>query len=58
LWSVLTVNRVRLYRKRHTKAATAVFWSAVMLRESSRALLGQERSKFALRALMKGRSPY
>lgn len=54
LWSVLTVNRVRLYRKRHSKAATALFWSAIMLRESSRALLGQERSKVAVKALVKG----
>jgi N-acetylglucosaminyl-diphospho-decaprenol L-rhamnosyltransferase len=51
LWSVLTVNRVRMYRKRHSRAATAVFWCAVTLRESSRALLGQKRSRRALGAL-------
>jgi N-acetylglucosaminyl-diphospho-decaprenol L-rhamnosyltransferase len=52
LWSLLTVNRVRLYRKRHSAPATAVFWSAVLLREGSRALLGQRRSRRAVAALL------
>lgn len=53
LWSLLTVNRVRLYRMRHTLPATALFWSGVMLRESSRALLGHERSRSAVAALVR-----
>jgi GT2 family glycosyltransferase len=53
LWSLLQVNRVRLYRKRHTAWATAVFWSAVMLRESSRAALGRARSRAAAAALLR-----
>jgi N-acetylglucosaminyl-diphospho-decaprenol L-rhamnosyltransferase len=57
LWSLLTVNRVKLYRKRHTAAAAAVFWSAIMLRESSRALLGQPRSRRAVAALLGRRTP-
>ena len=53
LWSLLQVNRIRLYRKRHTAGATAVFWAAVMLRESSRAALGRARSRAALAALLR-----
>jgi GT2 family glycosyltransferase len=53
LWSLLQVNRVRLYRKRHTAGATVVFWSAVMLRESSRAALGRARSRAAAAALLR-----
>jgi GT2 family glycosyltransferase len=57
LWSILTVNRVRLYRKRHSVPATALFWSAVMLRESVRAVMGQERSRRAVGALLRRRPP-
>lgn len=53
LWSLLQVNRVRLYRKRHSAPAAAVFWSAVMLRELSRALLGHARSRAAAAALLR-----
>src|SRR6185503_20085012 len=40
LWALLTVNRVRLYRKRHGFAPSAVYWALVLLREASRAALG------------------
>ncbi|HEY2672515.1 MAG TPA: glycosyltransferase family 2 protein [Rugosimonospora sp.] len=53
LWSLLQVNRVRLYRKRHSASATALYWSAVMLRESSRAALGHTRSRSAAVALLR-----
>jgi GT2 family glycosyltransferase len=53
LWSLLTVNRVRLYRMRHSAPATAVFWSVVVLREASRAALGHRRSRRALAALLR-----
>lgn len=56
LWSLLTVNRVRLYRKRHGGVATAVFWSMVLLRESIRALFGQRRSRRAVAALVRQRT--
>ena len=39
--------------KRHTAGATAVFWSAVTLRESNRAALGRARSRAALAALLR-----
>jgi N-acetylglucosaminyl-diphospho-decaprenol L-rhamnosyltransferase len=53
LWSLLTVNRVRLYRMRHSAVAASGYWSAVALREALRAALGQERSRRALRALIR-----
>jgi GT2 family glycosyltransferase len=57
LWSLLTVNRVRLYRKRHSAAATAAFWTAVFLRESARAVLGHRRSRSAVAALLGRATP-
>jgi len=56
LWSLLTVNRVRLYRRRHSGPATAVFWSIVLLRETARAALGRQRSRRAAVALLTGRA--
>ncbi len=53
LWSLLTVNRVRLYRMRHSAVAASGYWSAVALREALRAAMGQERSRHALRALVR-----
>ncbi|MFJ2823262.1 glycosyltransferase [Streptomyces toxytricini] len=51
LWTLLTLNRVRLYARRHGAAATAAFRAAVLLREASRAALGREASRAAARAL-------
>ncbi|MFD0265052.1 glycosyltransferase family 2 protein [Streptomyces sp. NPDC127106] len=51
LWTLLTLNRVRLYRRRHGPAATAAFRAAVLLRETSRAALGRPASLAAARAL-------
>jgi GT2 family glycosyltransferase len=53
LWSLLTVNRVRLYRKRHSALATAVFWSALVMQEGARAALGKARSRRAVAALFR-----
>ncbi|MEW2300741.1 glycosyltransferase family 2 protein [Streptomyces sp. NPDC006655] len=47
LWTLLTVNRVRLYRRRHGPLATAAFRTAVLLREASRAALGRPASRAA-----------
>ncbi|MGW7436401.1 glycosyltransferase [Streptomyces sp. NPDC054849] len=55
LWTLLTLNRVRLYGRRHGAAATAAFRAAVLLRETSRAMLGRPASLAAARALA-GRS--
>ncbi|GEJ98790.1 MULTISPECIES: glycosyltransferase family 2 protein [unclassified Streptomyces] len=51
LWTLLTLNRVRLYRRRHGPLATAAFRAAVLLREASRAALGRPASRAAAAAL-------
>ncbi|MEU2711516.1 glycosyltransferase family 2 protein [Streptomyces sp. NPDC007205] len=53
LWTLLTLNRVRLYGRRHGAAATACFRGAVFLREASRAALGRRASRAAAAALLK-----
>jgi N-acetylglucosaminyl-diphospho-decaprenol L-rhamnosyltransferase len=55
LWALMTLNRVRLYRRRHNAVATGVFWAMVLLREASRAALGSKPSKRAVRALLSRR---
>jgi GT2 family glycosyltransferase len=52
LWTLLTLNRVRLYGRSHRAPAVAAFWAALLLRETSRALLGRASSRAAVRALV------
>lgn len=52
LWTLLTLNRVRFYRRRHSLPAAAAYWSATLLRELPRAALGRPRSRAAARALL------
>ncbi|PWI13598.1 glycosyltransferase family 2 protein [Streptomyces sp. Act143] len=53
LWTLLTLNRVRLYGRRHGPLATAAFRTAVLLRETSRAALGRPASRAAAVALIR-----
>ncbi|MFJ3725206.1 glycosyltransferase [Streptomyces sp. NPDC090045] len=53
LWTLLSLNRVRLYRRRHGALATAAFRAAVLLRETSRAALGRPASRAAAAALVR-----
>jgi GT2 family glycosyltransferase len=53
LWALLTVNRVRLYRRRHAWPMTALFWSVVLLRELPRAALGRAPSRSAVATLLR-----
>ena len=55
LWTLLTVNKIRLYRRRHGPLGTAAFWSALLLREASRAAIGRRPSRAAVRALVSPR---
>jgi N-acetylglucosaminyl-diphospho-decaprenol L-rhamnosyltransferase len=55
LWTLLTLNRVRLYRRRHGPIRTAGFWSVLVLREASRAIIGRQTSRLAVRALLSPR---
>ncbi|MGX7678048.1 glycosyltransferase [Jatrophihabitans sp. DSM 45814] len=52
LWALLTMNKARLYRRRHHSLAAAIYWSILVLREGSRALLGKRTSRAAFRALL------
>ncbi|BBH68018.1 glycosyl transferase family 2 [Actinoplanes sp. OR16] len=52
LWALLTVNRVRLFRRRNPAVSTAAYWSALVLREVSRSLRGNQASKAAAAALL------
>ncbi|HJQ48254.1 MAG TPA: glycosyltransferase family 2 protein [Amycolatopsis sp.] len=52
LWTLLTVNRVRLHRRRHGLLAGAAFFLAVALGELVRALAGRPTARAALGALV------
>jgi GT2 family glycosyltransferase len=52
LWAMLTVNRVRLYRRRHPAPSTAAYWAALLLREASRSVRGNTASRAAATALL------
>jgi GT2 family glycosyltransferase/glycosyltransferase involved in cell wall biosynthesis len=53
LWSILTINRVQLYRRRHGRPASAAFLGAVALGEALRSIAGPPRHRAALRALLR-----
>ena len=55
LWSLLVLNRARLYARRHGPLASLLFWLALVVRESSRALLGKATSAAAVRDLLRPR---
>jgi GT2 family glycosyltransferase len=55
LWALLTLNRVRLYRRRHGPVPAVGFWAALLLREASRAAIGRRPSRAAVRALLSPR---
>ena len=52
LWALVMLNKVRLFRRRNGRVRTAAYWSALVLREASRALLGKATSRAAVRALV------
>jgi N-acetylglucosaminyl-diphospho-decaprenol L-rhamnosyltransferase len=51
LWTLVVLNRLRLFRRRNSKVRTGVYWAALVVRETSRAVLGKRTSRAALRAL-------
>ena len=55
LWTALTVNRIRLFERRHSRLHTTAFRSAVTLNEALRALAGRSTSRAALRTLTRMR---
>jgi N-acetylglucosaminyl-diphospho-decaprenol L-rhamnosyltransferase len=52
LWSLVAVNRTRLYAKRHGPAASLAFWLAVVANEAFRSLRRQPTHRAALTALL------
>lgn len=57
LWSIVAVNRVRLYRRRHGRLAGAIYRIVLILNEALRAPLGRPTHRAALKALVHNRRP-
>lgn len=55
LWALLVTNRVLFFSKRNGRIRTLVYWTAVVSREASRALLGKATSREAVKALLSPR---
>lgn len=51
-WSLLVLNKAKLYTRRHGRLAGALFWLALVVREASRAAQGKRTSRAALRDLL------
>lgn len=54
LWSLMAVNRVRLFARRHGPVTGAAYWGVVTAGEAVRAAVGRSRSRAAFRALLRG----
>ncbi|WP_432835864.1 glycosyltransferase family 2 protein [Dactylosporangium sp. CA-092794] len=57
LAALLVVNKVRLFKRRHTLPAAGAYYAAVMLGEGMRALQGRRTSRASLAALMHPKRP-
>jgi GT2 family glycosyltransferase len=55
LWSLLVANRVKLYAQRRGGLRAAPYWFVLLMRESSRALIGKQTSRRAVSALLSPR---
>ena len=55
LWTLVMLNRVRLFRRRNGIIRTAAYWGALVSREASRAVLGKATSRAAVKALISPR---
>lgn len=55
LWTLVMLNKVRLFHRRNGPIRTAAYWGALVSREASRSLLGKATSRAAIKALV---SPY
>jgi GT2 family glycosyltransferase len=53
LWTMQVLNRIKLFRRRHDRLATTLFWLATLIREASRAALGRGNSRSAASALLR-----
>lgn len=57
LWTLLVLNKLDLYRRRHGRAGALAFRLAALLREARLAACGNRPSRRAARALLAGREP-
>ena len=55
LWPLVTLNKWRLFSKRHGRAPSVIFWALLLVREGSRAALGKPANAAAARALLSRR---
>jgi GT2 family glycosyltransferase len=53
LWSLLMVNKVRLYRRSHGRMSSAAFRLALLIGQGGRALAGSKRAAAAVRRLLR-----
>ena len=53
LWALLTANRLRLFSRLSSRPRTALYWLALVLRESSRAARGDATARAAVRVLVR-----
>jgi N-acetylglucosaminyl-diphospho-decaprenol L-rhamnosyltransferase len=53
LWALLTANRLRLFSRLFSRPETALYWVALMLRESTRAVRGDAIARAAVRTLVR-----
>ena len=52
LWSLLVANRVKLFAQRRGRLLAVPYWSVLLLREGSRAVLGKQTSRRAVATLL------
>lgn len=52
LWALVAMNRVKLFRSRNGRVRSVLFWFFTLLREATRAVLGRDTSRAAVRALI------
>lgn len=52
LWSLLSRNKVALYRRTHRMVPSAIFWLVTTAGEAARAVTGSKRSRAAVRELV------
>lgn len=52
LWTLVTLNKLRFYRRRRGLPAAVAYWAALMVREVPRAAMGRPRSRRAASALI------
>jgi N-acetylglucosaminyl-diphospho-decaprenol L-rhamnosyltransferase len=53
LWALLTANRLRLFSRLSSRPRAALYWLALVLRESSRAARGDATSRASVRVLVR-----